>query len=399
MQVTVSCHCCSHSWWSFATSIIFSPSSLLFHHGLTGQETTDSARITSSPSHEQDALAGWDITSFDRLGDRADEIISCPCCRAHIVFNTAFADDDTLDQFDASPEVHWIFFNDIHFNSSNRQAPSIAYVIVTNVLLLHPLVQIPLIHWVFKCTVLLQASPTLWTPGKWKCQFSSTQSSAPLDPNQPHTIYTTNGSTLPTFGTTIHHLHIRGHWFTASLLLTDAKCLLLNADFLQAHKLLVDFFGQRLLHPSLSSSIPCSSFSFLSSNFSLVKGSGPYLSLLPEYLPIYLLFSLYSLLQVLLPWSMVSFSEYQPVDCRSGPTLSPLPQKAVCEEFNILQTKSKDSLSSACVRFHPHDHATLALMSASAVLNISWPLVFSTAAAPLCTCWIPGGCSLPPWVL
>lgn len=64
--------------------------------------------LRCQPTYIQDALVNTDVTNLDTLGDRADAIMSCPCCPGPLVCNVAAPDylEGDLQQDDPPASVN-----------------------------------------------------------------------------------------------------------------------------------------------------------------------------------------------------------------------------------------------------------------------------------------------------
>lgn len=111
----------------------------------------------------------------------------------------------------------------------------------------------------------------------------------PLVPSQK--LFAANGSIINSCGSLDHTIQFKGHGITASFILAVVQRLIMGADFIQKHRLLVDIFGCRLLLPSLSASIPCTSSGFPSCNISQVSSNSSFLHKRLTTIPHFLSFS------------------------------------------------------------------------------------------------------------
>lgn len=109
----------------------------------------------------------------------------------------------------------------------------------------------------------------------------ATDSHSPLN-----NLHAANGSLIICCKSVQKTLELRGHRFMDDFMLAAVQQLILGANFLRKHRLLIDVAGWRLLLPFLTCFIPCMDATFPSASVSLVGASGPFLSLLNEFLQI-----------------------------------------------------------------------------------------------------------------
>lgn len=79
-------------------------------------------------------------------------------------------------------------------------------------------------------------------------------------------LYSANGSRIHVFRTSTSHLYFGGQKFRATLLHADVAYLLLGADFLRQHQLLVDVANPSLVDAVHLTHVPCTSTPLLSSS-------------------------------------------------------------------------------------------------------------------------------------